>query len=127
MFSLQLQHRVHNLVGHHAIPIMILILRGDPHHVVAPDQNLTKHALRFPVDNLFGPVQLQVHVRIGAHQIAVIFGISPFQAHDNGFANEILEEGFWVGRSKLFTSQWFGFLLLGRGAGRSYACHGENG
>jgi hypothetical protein len=58
----------------------LLVIRRDPQHVVAADQDLAQHALVLAVDPLDGAAELNVHVAVDADQAAGVLGLAPLEA-----------------------------------------------
>lgn len=43
------------------------------------------------IDKLLGAVELDIHVRVDADQLAFVFGLAPFEAHDYFFVDAAVE------------------------------------
>lgn len=53
------------------------------HSNAIPYQHLAQGARRFAIHKLLGVRQLEVHIRVGRHEVAVILGLVPLEAHDD--------------------------------------------
>lgn len=66
-----------------------------------PYQHLPQHAGALPIDKLLGAGQLDVHVRVDAHEAAGVFRGTPFQADGYGFVDAVMEGGLtWLGEKR---------------------------
>jgi hypothetical protein len=69
----------------------LLVIRRDPQHVVAADQDLTEHALVLAVDPLDSAAELNVHVAVDADQAAGVLGLAPLEADAHVGVDERLQ------------------------------------
>jgi len=67
-----------------------------PKNIVASDQDLTQRPRVFPVDVFLCVGELNIHVRVDANKSTFVFCLSPFQADDNFFVDQALEQRSWV-------------------------------
>ena len=75
--------------------VAVLIRRLEPHDVVTPNQNLPERALTLTVDEFFRRGELEVHVRIRAHEKPAVLH-APLELDGHLLPGERREEGFWV-------------------------------
>ena len=91
--------------GLHSIAIRtvlsILVIRRNPQHVVATDQDLAEHALVLAIDPLNRATELHVHVTVDADQAAGVLGLAPLQADAHVGVDERLQHGPRVHRDEL--------------------------
>jgi hypothetical protein len=112
----------------HSIPIRrtvlpLLVIRRDPQHVVAADQDLAQHALVLAVDPLDRAAELNVHVAVDADQAAGVLGLAPLEADTHVGVDERLQHWPRVHGDELCEreGQYWCLRGIGRDWGKTYA------
>jgi hypothetical protein len=77
--------------SHLRIPILRILIRRDPQHIVAPDQHLAEMALALSLDPLDGATELDVHVAVDADEAARVLGLAPLEADAHVVVDERLQ------------------------------------
>jgi hypothetical protein len=96
---------VSHSTSHLRIPILRILIRRNPQHIVAPDQHLAEMALALSLDPLDGAAELDVHVAVDADEAARVLGLAPLEADAHVVVDERLQhwprvhgDELWEGR-----------------------------